>query len=248
MSSQPTQTTAPGIVPTATAAPASPARPLLYDDDFNVCSRASDALGDCGSPDLLNNLWHSQLLRRESHFLTAIAAIQKRCKFYNYEIWQASLTDQQDDSSPTQGDKIIANTITIQTVEKLTIMSDKAPIFNQQNATIGVNYAAEGSQQDFTQHIHAPEQNFEILLTGYKHFIDELQQQNPHVTNETAIIQTIDTEARRIDTRWQNFLNLKRLWNGGKKAAIKVGEHFVESNSWGKGAIAFLEGVSEDVK
>jgi len=50
------------------------------------------------------------------------------------------------------------------------------------------------------------------------------------------------------DARWQNFLNLKRLWNGGKKAAVKVGEHFIESNSWGKGAIAFLEGVSEDVK
>lgn len=127
-------------------------------------------------------------------------------------------------------------------------MSYKAPIFNQQHATISVNHKAEGSQQDFTQHIHTPEQNFEILLTGYKHFIDELQQQNPQVTNEAAIIQTIDIEARRIDTRWQNFLNLKRLWNGGEKAAIKVGEHFVESNPWGKGAIAFLEDVSEDVK
>jgi hypothetical protein len=45
----------------------------------------------------------------------------------------------------------------------------------------------------------------------------------------------------------QNFMNLKRLWNGGKKAGLKVGEHFAESNVWGKGAIAFLEGVSEDV-
>jgi hypothetical protein len=40
----------------------------------------------------------------------------------------------------------------------------------------------------------------------------------------------------------------KRLCHGGKQAAITVGEHFVESNPWGKGAIAFLEGVSEDVK
>jgi len=43
------------------------------------------------------------------------------------------------------------------------------------------------------------------------------------------------------DARWQNFLNLKRLWNGGKKAAVKVGEHFIELNPWGKS-------VSEDVK
>jgi len=48
--------------------------------------------------------------------------------------------------------------------------------------------------------------------------------------------------------RAQLLSALSNLRNGGKKAAIKVGEHFVESNPWGKGAIAFLEGVSEDVK
>ena len=42
--------------------------------------------------------------------------------------------------------------------------------------------------------------------------------------------------------------NQERLWNGSKKAGIKVGEHFAESNVWAKGAIAFLEGVSEDEK
>ncbi|MBE9112850.1 HEAT repeat domain-containing protein [Nodosilinea sp. LEGE 07298] len=220
----------------------------LQHQDSDVRRSAADALRKVGSDATITDLWQLHLRQPEYYLENAISAIQDRCKFYNYEIWQACLTGQQDDGTPSQSDKTIANSITIQTVEKLTIMSDKAPIFNQQHATIGVNYAAEGSQQDFTQHIHAPEQNFESLLTGYKHFIDELQQQNPHIADETAIIQTIDIEARRIDTRWQNFLNLKRLWNGGKKAAIKVGEHFVESNPWGKGAIAFLEGVSEDVK
>jgi hypothetical protein len=43
-------------------------------------------------------------------------------------------------------------------------------------------------------------------------------------------------------------MNVKRLYNGGKKAALKVGEHFAEENIWGKGLIAFLEGVSENVK
>ena len=45
-----------------------------------------------------------------------------------------------------------------------------------------------------------------------------------------------------------NLLNVKRLYNGGKKAAVKVGEHFTQENVWGKGAVAFLEGISEDVK
>ena len=48
--------------------------------------------------------------------------------------------------------------------------------------------------------------------------------------------------------RWQNFLNLKSLWNGSKKAAFKVGEHYAEQNPLGKGAIAFLEGVMEEPK
>lgn len=220
----------------------------LEDPVSYVRESVAEALGKIGSKVAIADLWQLHLRRPEDYLEEAISAIQDRCKFYNYEICQAYLAAQHGEKIPSQSNKTIANTITIQTVEKLTIMSDKAPIFNQQHATIGVNYAAEGSQQDFTQYIHAPEQSFENLLTGYKHFIDELQQQNPHLTSETAIIQTIDIEARRIDTRWQNFLNLQRLWNGGKKAAIKVGEHFVESNPWGKGAIAFLEGVSEDVK
>jgi hypothetical protein len=64
--------------------------------------------------------------------------------------------------------------------------------------------------------------------------------------------QIIEAEVKLIaaqdQQRWQNFLNLKRLWNGGKKAGIKVGEHFAENNIWAKGAIAFLEGMSEDGK
>jgi predicted HTH domain antitoxin len=34
------------------------------------------------------------------------------------------------------------------------------------------------------------------------------------------------------------YYKLKRLWNGSKKAGIKVGEHFAENNVWAKGAIA----------
>ena len=52
----------------------------------------------------------------------------------------------------------------------------------------------------------------------------------------------------RSSPQWQNLLNVKRLYNGGKKAAVKVGEHFTQENVWGKGAVAFLEGISEDVK
>ena len=103
-----------------------------------------------------------------------------------------------------------------------------------------------------TQTNQTTEQNFDVLFSDFKKFIADLQTKYPSLHNEVDIAQIIDVEAKLIEAkdqnRWQNFLNLKRLWNGGKKAALKVGEHFVEQNPWGKGAIAFLEGVSEDPK
>jgi hypothetical protein len=135
------------------------------------------------------------------------------------------------------------NAITIQTLESLTIMTDKAPIFNQQQATIGVNYAAEGSKVEFTQHTSSSEQTFELLLTDYQPFIQQLQQKYPTLADPTTVPQIIEVEAKLIEAqdhqRWQNFLNLKRLWNGSKKAGVKVGEHFAENNVWAKGRSPF---------
>lgn len=103
-----------------------------------------------------------------------------------------------------------------------------------------------------TQSNQTTEQNFEVLFSDFKQFLANLQAKYPSLNDEATVMQVIDVEAKLIEAkdqkRWQNFLDLKRLWNGGKKAAIKIGEHFVEQNPWGKGAIAFLEGASEDVK
>jgi hypothetical protein len=144
-----------------------------------------------------------------------------------------------------------SGSVKITSVERLILMSNESPIFNQQYSTIGVNYAAEGSKQEFTQNVAATEQNFEVLLADFEQFISDLQQKYPNVTDETAI-QIIEVEAQEMQQkqplRWQKFLDLKRLWNGGKKAAFKVGEHYAEQNPLGKGAIAFLEGVMEDPK
>ena len=100
--------------------------------------------------------------------------------------------------------------------------------------------------------VQASTKNLEQLVFDFQQFINSLQQKHPQLTDENAIAQIIDVEAKLIKTqdkpRWQNILNLKRLWNGSKKAATKIGEHFLEENPWGKGAIAFLEGVSEDIK
>lgn len=112
-----------------------------------------------------------------------------------------------------------------------------------------LNFAPNYGNQAQNLTVNTNEQNFDILLADFKQFVDALQVQHPGISTPEAATQTIANQAGLLPKpRWQNFLNLKRLWNGGKKAGLKVGEHFAESNVWGKGAIAFLEGVSEDVQ
>jgi formylglycine-generating enzyme required for sulfatase activity len=132
----------------------------------------------------------------------------------------------------------------------LNLMTDKAPIFHQQHATIGVNYATEGSKQEFTQNINATEKNFEILLADYEQFINELQQKYPNTTDKAAIAKVIDLEYQEMKRlqpqRWKKILSFKRLLNGGRKAVVKGGEHLTEHNFWGKIGVALLEGLMED--
>jgi predicted NACHT family NTPase len=122
------------------------------------------------------------------------------------------------------------------------------PNFSGATFNAPVNFAPNYGNQAQTLNVQNTEQNFEVALTDFKQFINDLQIQHPNVNTPQAATQTIIVQAKKLEQpRLQNFMSLKRLWNGSKKAGLKVGEHFAESNVWGKGAIAFLEGVSEDV-
>lgn len=124
-------------------------------------------------------------------------------------------------------------------------MSDKPKIEMNFNAPVtGVAGNVEG---DFI--VNASDPAAATALDELKTMIVDLQQQHPDATEREAIA-IIDAEFQAIQQkqpwRWQNLLNLKRLWKGGKQAAINLGEHFVEESPWGKAAIGFLEGVTED--
>lgn len=62
----------------------------MKDQDSNVCWRAVEALGKIGDPRPLENLWKVQLNATSTQTHSAIASIQARCKFYNYEIFKAA--------------------------------------------------------------------------------------------------------------------------------------------------------------
>lgn len=104
--------------------------------------------------------------------LRAITGIQLNCGFYNYEIVDLAKSETQkteDFHLSTQG---------------LTIMTDKQPIinFNQNNATIGVNYAAENSNIKFQQNINITEQDLAIAAQKIQAILNQLAQTYPTTT------------------------------------------------------------------
>lgn len=98
---------------------------------------------------------------------------------------------------------------------------------------------------------HQPESS-EAAFLAIVHIIQALEQKHSQVHNQQQTIEIIDAEFKELKAsqplQWQNLLSVKRLYNGGKQAALKLGDHFAEENPWGKGLVAFLEGFSEDVK
>ncbi len=191
----------------------------------------------------------STILSKEAFF--AIHKIQSKCKFYNYEIQQAK--PKKADRTFLEGGggdrSSLPPTITCN-LKELNLVLEQHPIFNQQGATIGVNYAAANSNPKIIQNIQQESQDTALL--AIVQIIQALEKKYTFVQDPQQAIAIIDAEFKELEAsrspQWQNFLKIKRLYNGGKKAAVKVGEHFTQENVWGKGFVAFLEGVSEDVK
>ena len=127
-------------------------------------------------------------------------------------------------------------------------MSERLNVQMTFNAPV---YGAVGNLEG-DQIISASAPDFEALLADYKQFFNDLQQRYPAQVPDSALPAIIEAEFQEIKKtqpqRWQNFLSLKRLWNGGTRATFKLGEHFTEESVWGKMAIAFLEGILEEIE
>jgi len=75
--------------------------------DSDVRQGTAIVLGKLGSPLPLTSLWNAQLKEpTDGYHWRAIAAIQSRCKFYNYEIFQSRLEEEKAEISPSVGTTI----------------------------------------------------------------------------------------------------------------------------------------------
>jgi hypothetical protein len=187
-----------------------------------------------------------QLLVNDSRLSVRISAIQNLARIGRYHpINLQLLYEAVEDPDPSLS--IAAMTaITVLVLPPFPTMSDQPKVQMNFNAPV---YGAAGNIEG-NQIINASDRSFDALLNDYKTFFNDLQQKYPPQIPEPALLPIIDAEFQEIKKtqpqRWQNFLSLKRLWNGGKKATFKIGEHFTEENVWGKAAIAFLESVMDD--
>ncbi|MBW4516325.1 MAG: NACHT domain-containing protein [Timaviella obliquedivisa GSE-PSE-MK23-08B] len=206
---------------------------------------AAKALSKIGKPDVVQKLW--QLKAYGMNMITvsmeAIASIQARCQFYNYEIFQAAQTAK---STAQNAEDLIHDKLNAiaQGVQKMSEVSkynfpnaQKVQIFEQVDTYIENNSAISSEDKE--------------AITELQQVIQDLQAKYPKARPEEQSI-IIEAEFQEIKQkqpwRWKNLMSYKRLLNGGKTAVVKVGEHFAESSPWGKGAIAFLEGVMENAE
>jgi len=231
---------------------------LLEHSYYDVRSNATDAL------DKIAKQHAERVVPHLPHLLTLIPsksgegvhdlilAIQAACKYYNYPIRQLSLAPQP--AKPPQPNELLVKIDqTTQQIHKRTKQMADQPTQDFSHATFQalVNFGTNHGTQAQHLHIAAQQSSPEAALNAVVQIIQALENKHTEVQDEQQARKIIDAEFKVIKEQkpieWQNLISLKRLYNGGKNAALKVGEHFAESSVWGKAGVGFLEGISEDV-
>ena len=71
----------------------------IEDSDIGVRQKAAEALGNIGNPQPLKLFWQEHLKAPSNSIAQAITAIQNRCKFYNYDLFQSEAIQEEPHSS-----------------------------------------------------------------------------------------------------------------------------------------------------
>ncbi|MEP0918795.1 HEAT repeat domain-containing protein [Leptolyngbya sp. DQ-M1] len=220
---------------------------LEKDEDVGVQTCAAESLGKIANPKLVPQLYQLQLVHQREYVSDAIFAIQEKCEYYDDEVFQNYLEAQKADRQTPQNNDL--NAITKQTSGTV-IMNQ--PVFNQQNANIGINYAAEGSNPQVTQHNYGSQPNTEATQQLVQ-LLTQLQAQHPYITTKTQALDIIDaefTEIRRSEnhplaTLRQQLLNPERHFQAIKATLGEVAKHYLEESVWAKAIITYIDKLSE---
>jgi flagellar hook-basal body complex protein FliE len=210
----------------------------IQDPDYGVREIAVNWLIEHGAPEALSILYQQRIkFPLESDYIDkAIAAIQNRCKFYNYEVWQeaiqnqkwASLANPTAQPSPTdltaqpsptdllyyKLDKIDQTT---QQTDKRTEKMASEPKNDLRGAIIhGSVNLGDSPTGNFitTQNNYATDPEVQRAITDLQTLLTQLQTQYPQVKTEAEAIAIIKAEFTEIkqsptDKQGERILFLK---------------------------------------
>jgi hypothetical protein len=233
----------------------------LEDQASSVRRRAAEALGKLGNSELLADLRKQQLTSSETDIYLAISAIQNRCKYYNYELWQAvqhqeqALLAGQSTSLPT--DLLAKIDQTTQQIDRRTQQMANEPKNNFSGATFHapVNFG-DHPTGDFigTQNNYATDPEVQGAIADLQTLLTQLQSQHPQVTTETEALTILNAEfteikrsrTHQLATLRKQLLNPERHLQAIKAALGEVAKHYLEESVWAKTLLTYFDKLSEE--
>jgi HEAT repeat protein len=230
----------------------------LKDSSYFLRKNAAEALSkineaDRNLPTLTQQLPHLlTLIPTESsqQALSVITAIQARCKYYNYGIYNTALQETENYANPVEKilQEIHQTLKTMSETGKYNIKSEVVQIVEKNygqvigknsGQAIGKNYANDPSLLQ--------------TINEITQVLANLQKAHPTAT-EAEAKDIIEAEFKEIQNnqpdRWTTFrqqlLNPERWLNGGKATISEIAKHYAENSVFLKAGVAFLDGFSAD--
>ncbi len=225
--------------------------PLLQDNDFLVRQSAAKALGEIAYPILIDYLYKLIPTTYGLHEIPfVITAIQARCKYYNYAIYNTALQETENYANPVE--KILQEIHqTLKTMSETGKYNVKAEVFQIVENNYGQVIGKNSGQAIGKNYANDP-----VLLQTINEItqvLANLQKTHPTAT-EAEAKDIIEAEFKEIQNnqpnRWTTFrqqlLNPERWLNGGKATISEIAKHYAENSVFLKAGVAFLDGFSAD--
>ncbi|GAB4472492.1 MAG: hypothetical protein OHK0037_32390 [Elainellaceae cyanobacterium] len=155
----------------------------LKDSDAGVRESAAEALGKIGDGAAIAPLWQARMKHPDERAIgEAIAVIQSRCGFYNYDLYQQAQSlplreETSYDSGKSQTVNIYGGNTVVQDPKEISFKGASI-------GAVNIDSTLHNPTQIGTQNNHALDPNFSESLTEILHVLGTLQQQSPTATEE----------------------------------------------------------------
>lgn len=192
----------------------------LNDEEVSVRRHAAFAIRHLGNGFHLHELWQQQTRRPLKAIDSAIAAIQSRCGFYNYEIAQFSQAVLQANETEAEDLLSTINRTTQATYEKVNKMADAPKVEMNFHAPVG---NAVGNVEGDMVINAAP--STQEATTAIVNLLNNLHQRHPGA-NDADILEILtrgfENMPKKNPQNWRRWEDLFSILFAGGKEAIKV--------------------------